>query len=173
MELNREQIVKALEYFRQRILDTDLAKNIYEAEIMAIIDALSLIRELTKENKRLKAEKENLTVQRNTFREYAEKMQLFVESIRHKEEKGYEPSAARYAAEMDMWHAVALEKKELEEKIEKLTRETKADTVRKMQIKFQMYFGTYTADATIKVSDVFRLLDKFTEEMLEEEWNER
>ena len=49
MELNREQIVKALEYFHQRILDTDLAKNIYEAEMMAIIDAIALIRELTEE----------------------------------------------------------------------------------------------------------------------------
>lgn len=50
MELNRDRIVKELEYFHQRILDTDLAKNIYEAEITAIIDALALIRELTEEN---------------------------------------------------------------------------------------------------------------------------
>jgi arginyl-tRNA--protein-N-Asp/Glu arginylyltransferase len=153
-------------------LDTDLAKNIYEAEIMAIIDALSLIRELTKENKRLKVEKENLTVQRNTFREYAEKMQLFVESIRHKEEKGYEPSAARYAAEMDMWHAVALEKKELEEKIEKLTRETKADTVRKMQERLKERAMPVTGGKGFEGVNCMAtnlLIDQIAKEMLEVE----
>ena len=58
MELNREQIVKALECFRQRILDTNLAKNIYEAEIMAIVDAIALIRELTEEKEKIAHESE-------------------------------------------------------------------------------------------------------------------
>jgi chromosome segregation ATPase len=42
-ELKPEDVMKALECFHQRILNTDLAKNIYEAEITAIIDALALI----------------------------------------------------------------------------------------------------------------------------------
>lgn len=46
--------------------------------------------------------------------------------------------------------------------------EARADTLKEMQIKFAMHFGTYTKDDTIKVSDVFKLLSKFTEEMLEE-----
>lgn len=47
MELNREQIVKALECFHQRILKTGLAEKVTEADMMAIVDALALIRELS------------------------------------------------------------------------------------------------------------------------------
>ena len=54
MELNAEQIIESLEFFHHRILHTSLAKKIYEAEIMAIVDALSLIKELTEENERLR-----------------------------------------------------------------------------------------------------------------------
>ena len=57
MELNAEQIKKALDSFHKRILETDLAEKIYETEIVAIIDALALInsqeqsiKELTEEN---------------------------------------------------------------------------------------------------------------------------
>ena len=61
MELNAEQIKKALECFHQRILNTDLAKKITETEMMAIIDALALINELTEENERLHASCTELT----------------------------------------------------------------------------------------------------------------
>ena len=44
----------------------------------------------------------------------------------------------------------------------------KADTLKDIQIKFAMHFGTYRSEDSIKVSDVFALLEKFTEEMLEE-----
>lgn len=46
MEFNREQIIKTLECLHQRILSTRLAEKITEAEMMAIIDALALIKEL-------------------------------------------------------------------------------------------------------------------------------
>lgn len=59
MELKREQIIKDLERFHHRILNSKLAEKVTEGEIMAIIDALSLIKELTEENERLKAECEN------------------------------------------------------------------------------------------------------------------
>ena len=45
----------------------------------------------------------------------------------------------------------------------------RADTVRKMQDKFTLHFGTYTAKDTVKVLDVFKLLDQIAKEMLEEE----
>ena len=60
MELNREQIIKALECFHQRILKTNLAEKVTESEIMAVINALSLIKELTEENERLRAENDEL-----------------------------------------------------------------------------------------------------------------
>ena len=52
-ELNREQIIKALECFHHRILNTKLAEKITESEMMAVIDALSLIKELTQANEML------------------------------------------------------------------------------------------------------------------------
>ena len=59
MELNAEQIKKALECFHIRILNTNLAEKITETEIMAIVDALSLINELTEKNERLKQKRMN------------------------------------------------------------------------------------------------------------------
>lgn len=55
MELNREQIVKALDAFHNRILSGKLAEKVTESEMMAVVDALALIRELTEENERLTA----------------------------------------------------------------------------------------------------------------------
>lgn len=43
----------------------------------------------------------------------------------------------------------------------------KADTLSDLQTRFAMHFGTYTREDTIKVSDVFKLLERFTEEILE------
>ena len=54
MELNREQIINGLGRFHQRILDSNLAEQIYYEEMMALIDAIALIKELVKENERIK-----------------------------------------------------------------------------------------------------------------------
>lgn len=56
MELNREQIINGLGRFHQRILDSNLAEQIYYEEMMALIDAIALIKELVKENERIKAD---------------------------------------------------------------------------------------------------------------------
>ena len=53
MELNREQIVKALDAFHNRILSSKLSEKVTESEMMAVVDALALIQELTEENERL------------------------------------------------------------------------------------------------------------------------
>lgn len=87
MELNRERIIKALECFHQRILNTDLAKKITESEMMAVLDAIALINELTEDNKwsanriietdkmvwKLKAENERLRA--DTVREMQERLE--------------------------------------------------------------------------------------------------
>ena len=44
----------------------------------------------------------------------------------------------------------------------------RADTVRNMQEKFTIHFGTYTDKDEVKISEVFRLLSKFAKEMLED-----
>lgn len=63
--LNAEQIKKALQCFHQRILDTHLADDIREGEMMAILDALALInlqeqriKELAEKNERLRVDNE-------------------------------------------------------------------------------------------------------------------
>jgi hypothetical protein len=43
-----------------------------------------------------------------------------IENIRTKENEGYELSAAKYAAEMDMWRCVAAEKQSLQDENERL-----------------------------------------------------
>jgi hypothetical protein len=63
-----------------------------------------------------------LTEQRNTYREYALQMHAMIENIRTKENEGYELSAAKYAAEMDMWRCVAAEKHALQDENERLRR---------------------------------------------------
>ena len=52
-EFNREDIIKALECFHQRILNTNLAEKITETEIIAIIDAIDLIKQLTEEKRQI------------------------------------------------------------------------------------------------------------------------
>lgn len=47
-------------------------------------------------------------------------------------------------------------------------REAKANTVRQIQLKMAMHYGTYTDKGMILITDVFRVLDQFAKEMLEE-----
>lgn len=120
MKYNREQIVKALECCANEGFQDceNCPLNIPHqpcSKVKLPRISLALIKELTEENEKFRYNHEKLIEERDTFREYAYNMQKYVENIRHKEEEGYEPSAARYAAEMEMWHIVALEKKELTE----------------------------------------------------------
>lgn len=156
-------------------------------------NALALIRELAEENAARKGlntmldnELRRLGEELDTFREYAEKMQLLVESIMHKEEVGYEPSAARYAAEMDMWRVVALEKKKLTEEKEHWKKQYeeseleyvkaekrgyafgKADTVREMQERLHIAFRS--DDGSIRNPDCYirYVIDQIARKLLEE-----
>ena len=69
-------------------------------------------------------ENEELTEQRDTFKEYALKMHALVENIRVKENEGYEFSVAKHAAEMDMWRCVAAEKQALQDQNKRLIADT-------------------------------------------------
>lgn len=50
----------------------------------------------------------------------------------------------------------------------KLDRELIADTVREIQTRFSVHFGTYTDKDMTPIIEVFRLLDQIAQEMLEE-----
>jgi hypothetical protein len=160
-ELNREQIIRNLE----RLVDKYGENGSYNT-YCTLSDTLALIRELTEENERFRYEQGKLIEERDTFREYAYNMQKYVENIRHKEEEGYEPSAARYAAEMEMWHVVALEKKGLAEENERLQ-----DLIKETQQyneawvedngKLRQEMKKLKADTVHKVQDRLRNIDEF------------
>lgn len=48
-----------------------------------------------------------------------------------------------------------------------LEKQVKADTVKEIQTKVAMHFGTYTDEDTVKVVDVFKLLSQIEKEVLE------
>ena len=56
----------------------------------------------------------------------------------------------------------------LDKKCDECIAREKADTVRKMQDMVAVHFGTYTTEDVVKVGDVFKLLDKIEQKMLEE-----
>jgi hypothetical protein len=61
-----------------------------------------------------------LTEERDTFKEAFYDYQNWVNSIGAYESEGYERTAAKALAEMDMWRSVALTKKQLEDEIKRL-----------------------------------------------------
>lgn len=63
---------------------------------------------------------ENLTVEREIFREAAINYKNYLDNFGNYLNAGYEPSAAKYAAEMDMWRVIALERQAKEEELERL-----------------------------------------------------
>ena len=137
MELNREQIVKALGQCSGELgglcSGCPLRSDTYCTEHLAA-SALSLIRELTEENE---AQAETIT--------------NLIDTIKGLPIKTVESKVAIFP------------------KFKCKTELIDAYTVRDIQTKFAMHFGTYTNDDTVKVSEVFALLSKFAEEMLEEE----
>lgn len=187
MELNAEQIKKALECCANETEDCNNCPywrgydencfNDLKMNALALINSQEQrIKGLETESRQYYYEQRKLVEAHDTYKEYAENMQLFVEKMVHLEDKGYEPSAARYAAEMDMWRAVALEKKRLTEENEKIGIENfalirklsliKEDTVRKMgeRLKAQKFTHKNFGEL-VYVEDI----DQIAKEMLEGE----
>ena len=69
---------------------------------------------------KLMTENRALTEQRNTYKEYALQMHVMMENIRVKVNEGYEYSAAKYAAELDMWRCIAADKQAMQDEIKRL-----------------------------------------------------
>lgn len=69
---------------------------------------------------KLMTENRALTEQRNTYKEYALQMHVMMENIRVKINEGYEYSAAKYAAELDMWRCIAADKQAMQDEIKRL-----------------------------------------------------
>jgi hypothetical protein len=123
MKYSKDDIIKALECcsligsescsgcpLEEECTDSPLASVMAER-------SLELIKELLHNN-------EELTEQRNTFREYAYQMHAMIENIKIKENEGYEFSVAKHAAYMDMWRVIAAEKQALQDQNKRLIADT-------------------------------------------------
>ena len=170
MELNREQIIKALECCITGHHENccNLGKWHEEWNCMTDImkQSLALINELTAENKLLNVELGNANSE--ILRLIAEKKELTEENERLRAErdtldiynKDYKFKNKELTAFNRRW---AKECAELQDECDQI----KADTVQKMQDAVAVHFGTYTDKDTVKVLDVVRLLGKIAKEMLE------
>ena len=144
MELNREQIIKALECC---ISGDDCTMcplcEVQSCPCVLNEDSLALIKELTQANEQLSESYDHLEKTKDEV--LSERARLVWENERLMKERialGDIVSIARDQA--------------------------KADTVRKMQDMVTMHFGTYTQNDTVKILDVFKMLDQIAKEMEEE-----
>ena len=128
MELNAEQIIKALECCTVGI-GTECEKCPYMLTPFCNDklkkDILAYINELTEVNERLRAEEKQ--------------SQILIKTLHDKLDEGYV----------------------------KFVDEERADTVKKMRERLQMYFGTYVIGYKIALYDVLRVIDQIAKEMLE------
>lgn len=196
MELNREQIIKDLEHWIKNF-DGKLLYFKTLSEAIALINKQD--EQIFKLENHLK-ECENgyegtlfldrcklhdaeekikkLTEERDIFKTRADNLQAFIRSWDKKEQIGYEPTAARAAAEAEMWQRIALEHKRLTDENEKIGIENfelicelsriKADTVRKMQERLHARFGT-DSNRVYSNYNIHRYIDQIAKEMVEGE----
>lgn len=142
MELNREQIKKALECCSKD--DCDNCPNDFGDCYSNLAGyALSLIKELTEENERLRADKKGLINENEELKNQIQEPYFTEEEIDF----------------IDEYTRL------LNEGI----RDAKANNVSEIKTRFAMRFGTYTDKDMTPITEVFRLLDQIAKEMLEGE----
>ena len=164
MELNREQIIKALECCasrKQACRDCPVPQDVKDdCKCMEFIsrNVLALICELTESLDRVQKQCGEIIVECDE--RDAERLKQ-VAKLTEECKKWQERLDREAKCQYDLAGKIV----DLEAKVAQV----KADTLKDVQMRFAMQFGTYTYDAEVKVSDVFKLLSKFKEEMLEGE----
>jgi uncharacterized coiled-coil DUF342 family protein len=152
MQLNREQIIRALEFCG--ICECNNEKTNTECALINMPfcknylrnQALALIEELTKESQKWE---QAYDCADSACRELSSKCDELTEK---KEE---------YCRECAELRVVLYE-------ITDEVNQIKADVVKKIQDRLAMRFGTYTDKTEVKVMDVFKLMSQIAEEMLED-----
>jgi regulator of replication initiation timing len=165
MELNRENIIKALDCFHSRILNSNLAEKVTENEIMAVINALSLINELTEEV-------ENLTTTVKGHSETIENLHFFITAISEDNRKLTEENERLRKAlcreDITIVRARASGKSEMQRNLIRIRVDAiKADTVRKMQERLKEYLDDFYNSGEDALLEVRDLIDQIAKEMLE------
>lgn len=143
MELNREQVIQALEFCgicecndektntECALINMPFCKNYLRKQALALIEGL------TKENEELKSDLKDAEEEYERVYEQAEA------DIRGNIADGGTSCHWCIAGH-------------------------RADVVKKMQDRMVMHFGTYTDKTEVKVADVFKLMGQIAEEMLED-----
>ncbi len=150
---------------------------LYEKEDCECIDddtallkhALALIKELTEEVESWKKECASRTTVYCELHSKCEKLTEEVENYKNVAENQQSVSMERYFEikrlteeneEQDKAILNALHR------IGEVRRETKADTVQRVQLELSIHFGTNTKNTTIKVCDLFKLIDEIADKIL-------
>lgn len=193
MELNAEQVIKALKvcgeythgttcnscpYMHIELADNEICSNRLSQ------DALALIKQLTEDVERVRKQCGEIIVECDE--RDAERLKQVAELT--KENEDLKAIAEGYQKQFEDCYE---EKSKLTEENERLSvctkilttnnadletelaltydllEESKADTVREVQTKFAMCFGTYTDKDMTPITEVFKRLNQIAEEMLE------
>ena len=147
MELNREQIIKALLHcIWQDCVDCPYA--FVECESVLPQNALSLINELTEEVNDLKEDKELYSV-------FCEDYKKQVKKLTEENERLREDNEIKSKKRVSTFEIVNAYER------------ARADTVSEIKTRFAMHYGTYTSKDMTLIAEVFRLLDQIAKEMVE------
>lgn len=183
--MDKEQIIKDIEELLQEHCAHDYKYSEKICGYETIKDAIALIKELTEELEKertwansmidnLRDDIEELT---NENKELIKNASYYLGQY----EKKCEECERLMESECDHCACVLLDQRDdAREEAEKYKKyyfhrgydkweaEIKVETVRKMQEDIAMHFGTYTDKDEVKVLDVVRLINRITEEILEE-----
>lgn len=188
--MEKETIIKALECCTSPDRNCDCGYECPYGDLISctqslMAHALALIKELTEENEKLrKAKVVYETVDYcadDLAKALKENKRLTEENERiNLEYKGFETATNQilktlksdFAKENERLKSEVSVKKKLLDKCVDLEDRVKADTLNDMQTRFAMHFGTYRPTDEVKVTEVFKLLKKISEEMLYEEEEE-
>ena len=157
-ELNREQIIKALECCASDGCETcpnSRMPTLANCVIFTMGNALSLIKELTEENAEVKANWQKL---KESHESACEKCRAEFKRLTEENER---LKSVEFICGFIKPHKV------LECPIFDEIAKAKADTVSELQTRVAMRYGTYTDKDMTPIAEVFRLLDQIAKEMLE------
>jgi len=123
MKYSKDDIIEALRCCslngRNSCETCPLKEECEESPLESVIAkyTLDVVNDIVHKNKKL-------TEERDTFKEAFYNYQNWINSIGAYESEGYERSAAKAAAEMDMWRCVAAEKQTLQDQNKRLIADT-------------------------------------------------
>lgn len=143
--LNAEQIIKALECCIEGECDGCTYDEQTACKEYLLHDALALIKELTEKNKNLEQAYECADSARRELSSECDRLTEENERLR-----GFNSAKCEDCAGCTAWNCDCAN--------------IEADTVRKMQERLKMYFGTYTLGYKIPLNEVLKVINQIAKE---------